>query len=207
MVRLRELQAGFARYVMQAGPSAATPPEVIPGGRLRVYAEMYYHRLLDVLAEQHEGLRAQLGPEDFAVLVEEYLRMCPPRSYDVGRAGDRLPAFLQSWAGSGPWLADLARRERARVELFDAADAEPLARETVAALGPDELPELRLELIPAHALLESSWAILELDGGKRARAGRTRILVHRPELDVVHRAVGDDEWGALGLAARGCTLA
>ena len=59
-------------------------------------------------------------------------------------------------------LADLARLECARVDVFDAADAEPLRLGDLESVPPDEWPALRLRLIPACLVLESAWPVHEI---------------------------------------------
>jgi hypothetical protein len=50
-------------------------------------------------------------------------------------------------------LADLARLERARTEVFDGPDATALAREDLAELDPAEFPSLRLRLVPSSRVV------------------------------------------------------
>src|SRR6185295_6948564 len=101
--------------------------------RLDVYAGMYFVRIHDVLAQELARTAAVLGAEAFHGLVTDYLAACPPSHPSLREAGARLPNFLAGHplAAERPWLAELARLERARLEVFDGPDAAPV---TMAAL-------------------------------------------------------------------------
>ncbi len=205
---LRALQRSFQRAVMTAADPGS--PDRLVAGRLEVYAEAFFWRLHDVLAEQHEALRHIVGAAAFEALVRAYVQAHPPRGHDIGRAGDRLPGFLL--ADDRPWLAELARLERLHLELFVAADARPLRMDDLRALAPEQLPGMELRAVPALALLECAHDVATLwrePGAAVAPPARatTRLLVWRKQLAVLHRRVDAEEWAALVLVARGCPLA
>jgi hypothetical protein len=184
--------------------------------RLAIYARAYCARIAGVLAADAPVLRAVAG-DGWDALVRGYLAVCPPRHASLREAGDRLADFLAQ--GPTPWLADLARLERARCEVFDAADAVALTRADVAALPPDGFAELRLALIPAAIVVplasaaDDVWAAHQ-DGAADlvdepptpASAPRT-VLVWRRGLEVIHRTLPPTEAAAVGLLAAGTTFA
>jgi hypothetical protein len=181
--------------------------------RLEVYAEAYFWRLHDVIAEQHPALRRSLGASAFTALVRRYLDALPPHGHDIGEAGARLPLFLASDAETyrRPWLAELAHLERLHLDLFVAADAPPLQLADVRALAPALLPTARLRVVPAFARLECAYDVATLwrapAPGPAPRRAATRLIVWRKQLAVYHRRVDADEWAALALVARGCPVA
>src|SRR5262249_9445657 len=130
-------------------------------GRLDIYGHMYFFRLRDVLAEQFPRVAAALGEDGFHDFVTDYLVACPPGHPSIERAGARLPGFLagHAFAAGRPWLAEVAAVEWAEAELHGGPDAKTLAPADLAAIPPEELGELRLELIPCHAFVRSSHAI------------------------------------------------
>ena len=79
--------------------------------RLDIYANMYFFRLLDCLAEDFPKVRAALGPERFHNLVTDYVLRHPSRHPSLRHLGGRLPAFVAAHpiAVERPWLPDLAR--------------------------------------------------------------------------------------------------
>src|SRR5690242_10865637 len=130
---LRELQAAFWRSIATRPGDGAPEGDllgVVRGGRLApadrvgVYASMYLWRLVDALAEDFPKVAAALGRERFADVVRAYLARHPSTEPSVRHLGRALPAFL---VGVEPaWLADLARLEWTRLDVFDAPDAAPL---------------------------------------------------------------------------------
>ena len=144
--------------------------------RLDIYANMYFFRLLDALKEDYPRLLAALGPARFHNLITDYLLACPSGHPSLRYLGRRLPAFLAEHPleRESPGLADLARLEWARADLFDDADAVVLTRAALAGLPQDAAGELMLTLVPAFRLLNlehdavSVWRAL---GGDPAAAG------------------------------------
>jgi hypothetical protein len=174
--------------------------------RLDVYANMYFFRIRDVLRDYFPSLAAALGDDGFHNAVTDYLVAYPPEHPSIRHAGARLPAFLDGHAPSSgrPWLAELARLEWARLQVFDAADAPLVTLEALRALPPDDFAALPLSLIPAHALVQTRFAADELwkDPARESSAGPERtLLVWRRDLRAVHRPIEKLELDALALAA------
>ena len=188
-----------------AGDARATAVE-----RLDVYANMYFFRILDVLRADYPKLLAVVGDDAFHDLATDYLRAHPSRHPSLRFVGAALPAFVARHALclERPWLAELAALEWARVDVFDRADAAPLAREDLAVLAPADFATLVLAPVPACALVPATWTIEETwraveDGGApgppaRADAGHA-VLVWRAGVTVRHRAVAATERRALEL--------
>jgi hypothetical protein len=192
--------------------------------RLDIYADMYFYRLRDCLAEDFPALRAHLGEARFHNLVTDYLLAHPPTHFSLRELGRALPGFLASHALERelPALTDLARLEWARVDVFDDADAAPLSREEVLERGTSEPERFVLVLIPAARLLRLDASVLplwkRLDAGGGAaqeaasaggRRGATRALrVWRKGFAIFHRSMQPDEGRCLeALASGGATLA
>lgn len=185
--------------------------------RLEIYANAYFYRIRDCLAEGYPALERVLGAEWFHDLVTAYLVACPPRHASLRFAGERLADFLAAAAGAPfrrrfPWAADLARLEWARVDAFDAADAPLLAREALAEVPPVAWARLRFAFQPALRLLELAWPVHELRRGTEAagsealaalRPASTRLAVWRADERVHERCLDPDEAEALALALRG----
>lgn len=177
-----------------------------PVERLDIYADMYFYRLRDCLAEDFPKLRAVLGDARFHNLVTDYLLAHPSTHYSLRELGRALPGFLESHppADSMPAIADLARLEWERVDVFDAQDAVPLSRERLlerAAVAPGAFA---LRLVPAARRIRLAagtlpvWRRIEAGdapGPDACReAGEPRdVLVWRKGLSVLHRALEPDE--------------
>jgi len=167
---LRELQGGFwraiatepGRLTADTGLLSLAAPSATLGtdSRLRVYADAYFWRLRDVLAEDFPRLAERLGAESFEALAASYLRTHPSRTPSLRHLGDALPAFLAGSAGHAPHLADLARLERARVDVFDAPDDCPLTMDDLRAVPPEAWPSLRFVPIRALRVLHLDWQVV-----------------------------------------------
>ena len=136
--------------------------------RLEIYANAYFQRVHDALAEDHAALAAALGAGWFHDLVTAYLLAHPPAHPSLRFAGSELPRFLDAAPGAAPFrrrfpfAADLARLEWALSFAFDAADAEPLRREDLAALPLAEWEQLALALHPSVRTLRLDWPVTAL---------------------------------------------
>jgi hypothetical protein len=216
-VKLGDTQARFYRLVtarddvatIAAGDAAVrtSVDDMVVGDarlsavdRLDVYASMYFVRIRDVLAEELARTAAAVGGEAFHGLVADYLQACPPSHPSLREAGARLPAFLVTHAlgVDRPWVAELARLERARVEVFDAPDAAPVSIASLRDVPPERFGALRFRLIPAHRLLENRFAIAPVWRGENGsdtppRAAAETLIVWRRDATVYHRAADPDE--------------
>jgi hypothetical protein len=197
-------------------------------GRVAIYADMYFARLLDVLREDYPKLAAQLGEEAFRELAARFVAAVP-QPPALRYQGQGLPTFLESAAAAAlpgwrVWLADLARLEWARADVFDRLDAPALALEAVRsrAARPGGLDDLPLRAVPALDLVsvgfavEDRWRTLEAaDAEEPAGAGAPepavpaapgRLLVWRRGADVVHRRATPDEAAVLPFLLEGTTF-
>lgn len=172
-------------------------------GRLDVYANMFFFRIRDVLAEQFERVAEALGEAGFHDLVTDYLLACPPRTPSLREVGDRLPEFLREHEVSRehPWLPDLAALEWARLEVFDEADTPLLDLDHVRSVSADAFGSIPLALAPAVRVLHTEWDV----SGEPVRKPAT-ILVWRHGVGVVHRTLDALERDALALVAERCTF-
>jgi hypothetical protein len=132
-----------------------------------------------------------------------------PRS----EVGARLPAFFAAhpMGARRPWLAELARLERARLEMVDGADAETLTLEALRTLPPERFVTLNLRLVPSHTLFATRFDVVPLWRSDEPVAAvpapsPAALLVWRRELDVLHRAVDGEEADWLRRLAAGDLL-
>jgi hypothetical protein len=161
---------------------------------------MYFVRIHDVLRDEYARTAAVLGGEAFHALVTDYLQACPPAHPSLREAGARLPAFVAAHAVAAdrPWLLELARLERARLEVFDGPDAMPLSIAALRDVAPDRFGAVRLRLIPAHRLLPGRFTITQAwraedPGATPPPAAPETVIVWRRDVDVFHRSVDADE--------------
>ncbi len=162
--------------------------------RLDAYANMYFFRLRDVLAEDYERMAAALGEARWHNLVTDYLLVHPPTKWSLRWAGEALPGFLRghAYGAERPWLADVAALEWARSEAFQAVDVVPLCPEALAAVPPEAWPELRFDVLPGTAVVESRWDLAAWWSAAVGDAAEAPSAVERGQVLVVWRDAEDD---------------
>jgi hypothetical protein len=137
-----------------------------PLARLAVHRNNVVSSLIDALADAFPVTQALVGVDFFRAMASVFVRQQPPRSRLLVHYGDDLPVFIAGFepARTLPYLADVARLERARVLAYHAADAAPVSGEAVgAALAAfDAVAQLRLVLHPSMAVLDSACAVASL---------------------------------------------
>lgn len=191
-------------------------------GRVEIYADMYFARLLEVLRGAFPKLALALGDDAFSTLAADYLDACPSRHPSLRFLGDRLAEFLRARARSARrsaalpgWASDLAALEWARYDVFDDADAPLLTRGALGRLDPAAFATLPVRLQPAHRVLTTATAVetvwRALARGEPApapaRAASALLVWRQDTMFVYHRRIADLEREALALAARGCSFA
>lgn len=194
-----------------------------PVARLDIYADMYFYRLRDCLAEDFPKVVARIGAARFHNLVTDYLLAHPSTHFSLRELGRALPDFLGTHplAREFPVLSDLARLEWARVDVFDEADAAPLSRQALLEGGASAPETFALRLVPSARLLRADASVLRLwrhlhgggdvqpdDPPDTCQEQSSGICVWRKGLAVFHRALPGDEESCLEvLASGGATLA
>lgn len=196
----------------------AIPPGDSVEVRWDIYRGGYVARLAEAIENDFPATRRILGARAFESLVARYVRRCSPRSFDIGRAGDRLADFLATdpLAAELPFLPDLARLEWRLAEAFVAEDAEPLGWSALASPDPETVADTTFHLLPGTALIQTRWPLPALRSSQSQSDGEVSIplderlrtlLVHRVGLEVRSREVGAEDAAFLELAAGGLRLA
>jgi hypothetical protein len=181
-----------------AGPPSASHPE--PGRRLSdwvskqaplsraerldIYAEAYFSRLAEALAEDFRSLRGVLGETAFAVLVAGYLKEHPSRTTTVAEVGRHLAEYLagHELGREREALAGLARLEWALIEAFHADDVAEWDAAELKRIPAERWPEARFGLDPSVRLLHERFAVDELWSARawvELPAESARLLVFR----------------------------
>ncbi len=189
--------------------------------RLSIYANSYFYRLLDIFKEEFHGTYTVLGEVNFHNLITGYLIEYPPGEPSILYAGCHLPHYLTAASGQAhasaeyaPFLADLARLERACIEVFHGPDAEALEQTSLRSLAPESWPALRIQLHPAAQIFDIDWrvdalmsAIKEGRDWQLPEHASATILVWRKQWRAHYRALEPGERAALKTAAAGADFA
>lgn len=193
--------ASFAPALMD--PAAETPAGVAgPHGkaavrRYNVYRNNVTVSLIDALAAIYPAVRRITGDEFFRAMARFHIRETPPASPLLFEYGRDFPAFIEryEYAQEMPWLADTARIERAWLDAYHAADAEPLAFGALSGLPADRLAQVIFTPHPAVRIVRSPYAAATIfsanRGAEPVRAIDAGIaedaLITRPSFEVAVR--------------------
>lgn len=134
-----------------------------PAESLELYHRQYWFRLLDSIAEDFPVLRKMAGEETFWLLMEAYLLTCPSSSFTLRHLGGRLADFTATWDGTDEirrrWFSSIARLEYAYMEIYEAAEWEPVPRESLATAELGLQAHARLLELPVPADLCAGWEV------------------------------------------------
>ena len=212
---LRDVQASFWRSLHTGEPDAVLMDVVLPSAslapaqRIDIYQGMYFWRLHDVLREDFPKLALALGDE-FEDLARAYLTRHPSEHPSVRHLGDGVAEFLETDAlvRTRPWLPELARLERARVDVFDAPDVLSIRAGDLGVVAPEAWAALTFSPIPALETLALRWPVHEVwavpEGGAVARP--TTLRVWRQDFSVFHAAMDEIEVAAFAAFLAGASF-
>ncbi len=154
--------------------------------RLELYHRQYWFRVLDSIAEDFPVLRKMAGEGTFWSLMEAYLLELPSSSFTLRHLGSRLPGFTSTWPELDEtrqiWFSSIARLEYADMEIYEAAEWQPVPPDQIATATLGLQPHVRLLAFPVEVDLCGDWetfspetetpvhlAVWRADNGGRAR--------------------------------------
>jgi hypothetical protein len=165
--------------------------------RYNVYRNNVTISLIGALAAIYPAVQRITGVDFFQAMARFHIRATPPTSPLLFEYGRDFPAFIEQYehARAMPWLADTARIERAWLDAYHAADAEPLSAAALAACPAHKLGDLVFTPHPAARIVCSRFAAVTIFSANRSSepvggidAGAPEdALITRPDLDVVVR--------------------
>jgi hypothetical protein len=146
---LRDFQQAFAAALFGNNASSIADLSAQPG--FAVYRNTVMKGCIDALQANYPAVARLVGEAWFRAAAARYAANHPPRHPSLLDYGDDFAAFLSDFAPAAelPYLADVARVERAWTEAHAAADAAPLAPAALAALDAARLDGVSLRLHPA----------------------------------------------------------
>ena len=172
------------------------PPTIVAGPRSKgaekrygVYRNNVTVSLVNALAAVFPATERITGSDFFAMMAREHVRTTPPTSPLLFEYGREFPNFIETYehTSSMPWLADIARIERAWLDAYHAADAVPLSPDAFAAVPHERLAEVVLIPHPATHVLRSPFSALTIFSANRASDPVPRIDASRPEDALITR--------------------
>ncbi|HEY0714751.1 MAG TPA: putative DNA-binding domain-containing protein [Polyangia bacterium] len=176
-------------------------------GRLGIYNDMYFFRLLGILEEDFPLLAAALGQDGFRTLIADYLEAFMPPDHALRNLGSGLPAFLaqHQLAGDRRFLVDLASLEWAKADVLDRVDTPALTTGDLQTLSPEEFATMRLQPAAAATFLDLAHPLdqfiealeAEVTNPPLPTPAATRVLIWRVGAGANHRTATPDEAVAL----------
>ena len=149
-------RAGGAR-AGGGGPGGGPPPR-----RFAVYRNNVVVGLTNAITECFPAVERIVGKDFLRVMARTYVLANPPRSPVLLDYGVDLPRFIETFGPARPlpYLADVARIERAWREAYHAEDAEPLDGSAFAGIPEADLADVRFRLHPSLRLVRSAFPAL-----------------------------------------------
>ena len=159
--------------------------------RLSVYAEGYFVRIREALAELYEAVHHVLGDRSFTELARAYAVKYPSHDYNLSFSGRHLSDFLTQTplAQQLPFLPELAYLEWQVSQAFHAFDLPSLDERNIAALPLEEWKRAQIVFQPSVAVVQSAWPIFDIWKSRTMPREKVDIdLVNRPQQVVVYRS-------------------
>ena len=193
--------AVFARALLD--PDLATPAAVAgpkskaADKRYNVYRNNVTVSLINALAVAFPATQRITGVDFFRAMARFYVRAAPPLSPLLFEYGRDFPDFIEryEYAQSVPWLADVARIERAWLDAYHAADVQPLMPRALASIPPERLADTVLKPHPAMRVVRSRFPVVTIFTANRSDGSANPIDAVEPEDALL-------TWPALEVEAR-----
>lgn len=190
---------------MAAFAAALLDPDVpIPQGigkgeqpapkRFSVYRNNVVVSLMEALGQAYPSIKAIMGENNFKRVARNYILAHPPKSAMMQTFGGEFADFLDHFPplAKSPFLADLARVERAWLDSWHATDFPPMEPTELAAIDPEETMQLILCPLPATTLIRSAHPVADLFDARNAWPATAidlskgqSLLITRPHLECI----------------------
>src|SRR5262249_52135129 len=165
-----------------------------------VYRNNVVVGLTETLKDAFPAVHRIVGADFFRAMARAYVMVEPPHSPIMLDYGAGFPDFIRQFdpAAALPYLADVARIERAWTEAYHGPEALPIDPMAFAGIGPNQLPAIRLVPHPSLRVVRSQfpaltiWQMNVADGVPvpvDLAAGGEDVLVVRPMADVEVRSI------------------
>ncbi len=184
--------------------------------RFAVYRNNVTLSLISALEKNFPAIRRLVGEEFFAAMARIFVTNHPPHSRLLAEYGGGFPAFLESFEplAAYRYMSDVARLERAWLDVYHEEDAPALDGAVLGAMAPDRLFETRFIAHPAARLMTFNFAAVSIMSANRAAGDVPAInpnqseygLLTRPQLSVVLRHVTPSTYMFLSVLLGGHSL-
>lgn len=131
-------------------------------GRLDVYAEGYFSRILECMEKDFARTKKAVGDEAFTKLVAEYLKAYPSKFTSIDEVGSRFAGFVSEFdeISLSEWVGDLALFEWSWIEAFYAKDFLTNNNDWPKEIATN--PQVCLKVHPSVRLIHSDYPLAQL---------------------------------------------
>ncbi len=222
MPPLAELQQGFAAALLDADaplPRGLTGPGGTPSHkRFSVYRNNVVVSLIEALQAAYPATHRLVGEAFFVAMAQIFVRQHPPQSPRMLDYGDGFADFIAGFAPAAtlPYLADVARIERAWLEAYHAPEAPSLNAGDMDDVSLEIAGDLVFQLHPSLRLVHSVFPALTIWRMNVAEDGAPALelddraetaLIVRPEAEVEVRFLPPGGASFVAALVDGLTLA
>lgn len=189
---LKAFYDGFSDALRHPDPTALPQGmEDRAAHRFAIYRNNVHRGLYDALGAAYPTVRKLVGEGFFDKLAQGFVQGEANRPGSLALYGDGFADFLDGHAVIDrlPYVGDIARLERARLEVSNARDAQPLMANALAGIE-GQLEHMMLLAHPACRLVRSShpiFAIWQAQNNAPDATGNKVSIVQRPEAVLIAR--------------------
>lgn len=158
-----------------------------------IYRNGFYRACIDALASNYPAIVALLGEAYFRSIANAYVTQSPPEQGSLAGYGRSFPQYLQTSSVSRnlPYLADVAKLDRAWLDVYFSSVSIPLTPERIAEMAQsgNELNLDGITISKSTALLSLDYPVAEV-WGKLKDFGRITDVIKlskQPECVLVWR--------------------
>lgn len=132
--------------------------------RFSVYRNNLFVSLVDALIARYPAVPAAVGAEFFLAMARDYAADHLPDSPVMMHYGDHFPDHLERFAplADYPWIAEVARIERAITQIYHAADSHELTPHDLAAIQDPDVSAVTFQLIDALTMVNAHCPVVTL---------------------------------------------
>jgi hypothetical protein len=217
---MRDLLGEFSSAILDPArpvPDGVVGPDGLPSSRrFAVYRNNVVVGLIDTLAAAYPAVERLVGGPFFKAMAAAYAVQHPPRSPIMLDYGDGFADFIAAFApaSSVPYLADVARIERAWVEAYHEREAVSATPQQMAKIPPERFGDVVVELHPTIRLVSSPFPAVTIWQMNSAGAnsdpvdmteGAENALIVRCAAEVEVRRLAPDSLVFVGALQQGAT--
>ncbi len=226
-MRLNKVQESFKELMLDHPKALDSPPAEFAAlfmegniplpARLKVYRNNIVGSLTDLMLATFPTIEKLVSKEFFEGMARSFILKHPPAQGCLSLYGAGFAEFIEGFspAKSLPYLPDMARLEIAMNEAYYAPDDEPLKAEDLAAVPPEDLGALRLNLRSSARLLASPFPLTAIrafceSGDPKATldidSGGEMLMIYRPHLQSLIVTLAPDDFAMLSVLTENLML-